>query len=40
MTPGYFNRYVNLAMERTESGIVTVRLHTAGGPIVFTGQRE
>ena len=38
MTPGYFDRYENLAMERTESGILTVRLHTAGGPIVFTGQ--
>jgi len=38
MTPDYFNGYANLAMERTESGILTVRLHTAGGPIVFTGQ--
>src|SRR2546428_701361 len=38
MTHGYFDRYENLAMERTESGILTVRLHTAGGPIVFTGQ--
>src|SRR4029077_9518320 len=38
MTPGYFNRYENLAMGPTESGILTVRLHTDGGPIVFTGQ--
>jgi enoyl-CoA hydratase/carnithine racemase len=38
VTPDYFNRYENLAMERTESGILTVRLHTEGGPIVFTGQ--
>src|SRR5204863_6974911 len=38
MTPGYFNRYENLAMERTKSGILTVRLHTPGGPFVFTGQ--
>jgi enoyl-CoA hydratase/carnithine racemase len=38
MTPSYFNAYENLAMERTESGILTVRLHTDGGPIVFTGQ--
>ena len=37
-TPNYFNRYENLAMERTDSGILTVRFHTAGGPIVFTGQ--
>jgi enoyl-CoA hydratase/carnithine racemase len=38
MTPSYFNSYENLAMERTESGILTVRLHTDGGPIIFTGQ--
>jgi enoyl-CoA hydratase/carnithine racemase len=38
MTPNYFNSYENLAMERTESGILTVRFHTDGGPIVFTGQ--
>jgi enoyl-CoA hydratase/carnithine racemase len=34
----YFDSYENLAMQRTESGILTVRLHTDGGPIVFTGQ--
>jgi enoyl-CoA hydratase/carnithine racemase len=38
MIPSYFNNYENLAMERTESGILTVRLHTNGGPIIFTGQ--
>jgi hypothetical protein len=38
MTPSYFHSYENLAMERAESGILTVRLHTNGGPIVFTGQ--
>jgi enoyl-CoA hydratase/carnithine racemase len=38
MTPGYFNRYENLAMERTDTGILTVRFHTDGGPLVFTGQ--
>jgi enoyl-CoA hydratase/carnithine racemase len=38
MSPSYFNSYENLAMERTESGILTVRLHTDGGPIIFTGQ--
>jgi enoyl-CoA hydratase/carnithine racemase len=38
MTPSYFDRYENLAMQRTDSGILTVRLHTEGGPIVFTGQ--
>ena len=38
MTPDYFNHYENVALERTDSGILTVRLHTDGGPIVFTGQ--
>jgi enoyl-CoA hydratase/carnithine racemase len=38
MIPSYFNNYENLAMQRTESGILTVRLHTNGGPIVFTGK--
>ena len=38
MTPSYFDRYENLAMERTDSGILTVRFHTGGGPIVFTGR--
>jgi enoyl-CoA hydratase/carnithine racemase len=36
--PSYFDDYENLAMDRTESGVLTVRLHTNGGPIVFTGQ--
>ena len=38
MNPGYFSDYENLAMERTSSGILTLRLHTDGGPVVFTGQ--
>ena len=38
MTPSYFNRYENLAMERTDSGVLTVRFHTDGCPAVFTGQ--
>jgi enoyl-CoA hydratase/carnithine racemase len=38
VNPGYFSDYENLAMERTSSGILTLRLHTDGGPVVFTGQ--
>jgi enoyl-CoA hydratase/carnithine racemase len=38
MTPSYFTRYENLAMDRTESGVLTVRFHSDGGPIVFTGR--
>jgi enoyl-CoA hydratase/carnithine racemase len=35
--PGYFTAYENLAMERSDTGVLTVRLHTNGGPITFTG---
>jgi enoyl-CoA hydratase/carnithine racemase len=34
----YFDRFENLAMERDEDGVLTVRFHTDGGPCVFTGQ--
>src|SRR2546426_6059676 len=37
-TPGYFTRYENLAFERTDDGVLTLRFHTNGGPITFTGQ--
>ena len=36
-TPAYFDAYPNLAMERSASGVLTVRFHTDGGPVVFTG---
>jgi enoyl-CoA hydratase/carnithine racemase len=36
--PSYFDAYKNLAMNRDEQGVLTVRFHTDGGPIVFTGQ--
>src|SRR5713226_10669460 len=37
-TPGYFTRYENLAFARTDDGVLTMRFHTNGGPITFTGQ--
>ncbi|WP_228001448.1 enoyl-CoA hydratase/isomerase family protein [Nocardia australiensis] len=37
-TPAYFGKYENLAFDRTDDGILTMRFHTDGGPIVFTGQ--
>jgi enoyl-CoA hydratase/carnithine racemase len=37
-TPDYFNAYKNLALSRDANGVLTVRFHTDGGPIVFTGQ--
>ncbi|UMB70986.1 enoyl-CoA hydratase/isomerase family protein [Mycobacterium paraterrae] len=36
--PAYFTRYENLSFKRTEDGILTLRFHTDGGPITFTGQ--
>lgn len=37
-SPGYFNRYENLAFSRDENGVLTMRFHTNGGPVTFTGQ--
>ena len=36
--PAYFTRYEHLRMHRSASGILTVRLTTNNGPIVFTGK--
>jgi enoyl-CoA hydratase/carnithine racemase len=36
-TPDYFDRYENFALTRSESGVLTLRFHTAGGPATFTG---
>lgn len=35
--PAYFDRYSTLAFERTAEGILTVRLHSDGGPVVYRG---
>jgi enoyl-CoA hydratase/carnithine racemase len=35
MTPSYFDRYSQLAMARDDSGVLTVRLHSNGGPCRF-----
>lgn len=37
-TPTYFDQYKNLAMSRDQKGVLTLRFHTDGGPVVFTGQ--
>jgi enoyl-CoA hydratase/carnithine racemase len=37
-SPGYFDRYENLAFARDDDGVLVLRFHTDGGPIVFTGQ--
>jgi enoyl-CoA hydratase/carnithine racemase len=33
--PDYFDRYETLAFERTAEGILTLRLHSDGGPVVY-----
>jgi hypothetical protein len=30
-TPDYFERYENFALTRSESGVLALRFHTAGG---------
>jgi enoyl-CoA hydratase/carnithine racemase len=36
--PTYFSEFANFALDRTPDGVLTVRMHTDGGPILFTGQ--
>ncbi|MDX3771983.1 MULTISPECIES: enoyl-CoA hydratase/isomerase family protein [unclassified Streptomyces] len=36
--PAYFTAFENIAMSRTESGVLTVRFHTGDGPSTFTGR--
>jgi enoyl-CoA hydratase/carnithine racemase len=33
--PEYFDRYETMAFERTDRGILSVRLHSEGGPVVY-----
>ena len=35
--PAYFSAYENFALTRTQTGVLTVRFHTNGGPVTFTG---
>ena len=37
-TPAYFEKCENLAFARDDGGVLVLRFHTNGGPIVFTGQ--
>lgn len=37
MALSYFTRYADLAFERTDDGVLSMRFHTDGGPITFTG---
>jgi enoyl-CoA hydratase/carnithine racemase len=35
--PSYFSAFENFALERSSTGVLTVRLHSDGRPVVFTG---
>ena len=35
--PGYANSYENLAFTRDDDGVLVLRFHTNGGPVVSTG---
>ena len=35
--PSYFSAYENFAVTRSTAGVLTVRFHTGGGPVTFTG---
>jgi enoyl-CoA hydratase/carnithine racemase len=37
-SPSYFEQFPNLAMSRDTNGVLEVRFHSNGGPLVFTGQ--
>lgn len=37
-TPEYFSRYDNLHMSRDESGVLLLRMHSDGGPLVWNGK--
>jgi enoyl-CoA hydratase/carnithine racemase len=38
MTPKYFSQYAEFFdLDRTPSGVLTLRFHTNGGPVTFTG---
>ena len=36
--PSYFAAYKNLTMSRNDAGVLTVRFHAGGDPVVFTGR--
>ena len=38
MTPEYFSQYAEFfALDRSTGGVLTLRFHTNGGPVTFTG---
>lgn len=35
--PSYFTRFPNLAMQRDAAGVLTLRMHSDGGPVLWNG---
>ena len=38
--PAYFDKYQTINFERTVSGILTIRLHSGGGPVVYASSHH
>ena len=38
--PDYFDRYPTIAFERDDAGILTLRLHSDGGPVVYQARHH
>ena len=38
--PAYFDKYQTIAFERTDSGILTIRIHSDGGPVVYASNHH
>lgn len=38
--PAYFDKYSTIAFERTDSGILTIRFHSNGGPVVYASSHH
>ena len=38
--PDYFDRYPTIAFERDAEGILTLRIHSDGGPVVYSPQHD
>jgi hypothetical protein len=39
-SPAHFDRYENMVFARDSHGVLVLRFHSDGGPIVFTGQTD
>ncbi|MEM9177541.1 MAG: enoyl-CoA hydratase/isomerase family protein [Myxococcota bacterium] len=40
MRPDYFDRYPTIAFERDDAGVLVMRLHSDGGPVVYSHQHH